>query len=191
MSAAAAKALMSNAMAHPLVSPHATLSDDAFTLFALPKQFRLNQAALDAAWHTINKELHPDRFVNHSDTEKRIALMWATKVNEAYLTLKTPLARARYLLSLQGIDTEEESNTSMPTSFLTEQLEWREHIEQAQTNQAQLEQLDTLLHAEEDTLLTQLECALDQEKDPQSAVLLLRKLSFFSKLLEQIKTSLS
>ena len=47
---------------------------------------------------------HPDRFVNATDAEKRVAMQWATRANEAYQTLKNPQKRARYLCELNGVD---------------------------------------------------------------------------------------
>ena len=58
-----------------------------------------------------------------------MAVQRAAQVNEAYRILKNPVDRARYLLQLQGIDTEEESNTAMDPAFLMEQMEWRERLD--------------------------------------------------------------
>jgi len=46
--------------------------------------------------------------------------------------LHDPLRRARYLLTLHGVDTQEETNTAMPLDFLTAQMEWREAVVEAQ-----------------------------------------------------------
>ena len=109
----------------------ADFSQDHFALFQLPRCFRIDSARLDSAWRTAAAAAHPDRFAAASDAEKRVALMQATRINEAYQTLKSPLARARYLLQLAGVDTAEETNTSMPPAFLMAQMEWRENIEDA------------------------------------------------------------
>jgi len=58
-------------------------------------------------------------------------MQWATRANEAYQTLKKPLKRATYLCELQGVDLQTESNTSMPASFLMQQMEWREAFDDA------------------------------------------------------------
>ena len=68
----------------------------------------MDTAALDAAYRQIQSQVHPDRFAQASDTEKRLALQWATHANEAYQTLKHPISRGRYLLQLAGVDTAEE-----------------------------------------------------------------------------------
>ena len=106
-----------------------------FELFQLPQQFSLDMHELDRAYHEVQNKVHPDKFTQSSDAEKRVAMQWATRANEAYQTLKKPLKRATYLCELQGVDLETESNTSMPAQFLMQQMEWREAFDDArQTN---------------------------------------------------------
>jgi molecular chaperone HscB len=102
-----------------------------FELFNLPAKFDIDLSALDTAYRDVQGRVHPDRFVNASDTEKRVAMQWATRANEAYQTLKNPLKRARYLVELNGIDLQTESNTAMPLDFLMQQMEWREALGEA------------------------------------------------------------
>ena len=94
------------------------LTSNHFELFGLVPAFALDIAGLEAAYREIQSKVHPDRFAHAGDAEKRVALMLSTRVNEGYQTLKAPLARARYLLKLQGVDTQEETNTAMPAAFL-------------------------------------------------------------------------
>ena len=96
---------------------------DHFALFELPRAFRLESALLDKRYREILALVHPDKFAHASDAERRLSLQWATRINEAYLTLKKPLARGRYLLELLGHPVDEENNTLMPTEFLMEQME--------------------------------------------------------------------
>ena len=79
-----------------------------FELFGLPQRFHLDLAQLDQAYRGIQSQVHPDRIARASDTERRVSMQSATQVNEAYRTLKNPLARARYLLSLQRVDIDSE-----------------------------------------------------------------------------------
>jgi molecular chaperone HscB len=159
-----------------------------FALFGLPQRFRLEREALDQAWRAVAAEVHPDRFAHAGEAEKRVALMLSTQVNEAYRTLKSPLSRARYLLSLNNVDTQEESNTSMPGDFLMAQIEWREAIEDAQaaTDTGALEKLAGDLRQETARMLEQLELALDQQADLDLATLLVRKCRFMEKLEQEI-----
>lgn len=161
---------------------------DHFALFGLPRQFRLSLPELEAARLQLALEVHPDRFASKSDAEQRIALMMATRVNEAYDTLKNPLARARYLLALAGVDTQEETNTSMPATFLMEQMEWRERIEEADDSGSvdALATLETELSDETCQLEETLARALDDTRDLDAAALLVRKLRFLEKLEQEI-----
>jgi molecular chaperone HscB len=102
-----------------------------FELFQLPQQFNIDLAQLDLAYRDVQSKVHPDKFVQASDAEKRVAMQWATRANEAYQTLKKPLKRATYLCELQGVDLQTESNTSMPAAFLMQQMEWREAFDDA------------------------------------------------------------
>jgi len=59
-----------------------------FELFNLPQQFAVDAGALDSAYRDVQSRVHPDKFVNATDAEKRVAMQWATRANEAYQTLK-------------------------------------------------------------------------------------------------------
>ena len=100
-----------------------------FELFGLPVAYAVDPAALERAYRDLQGRVHPDRFASASEAERRVAMQWATRANEAYRTLRNPIDRARYLLALKGFDTGEESNTSMPPDFLMQQMEWRESVE--------------------------------------------------------------
>jgi len=102
-----------------------------FGLFGLPQRFDVDTATLDVRYRELQREVHPDRFATASDAQRRLSMQMATRVNEGYRTLKSPLARARYLLELMGADAEAETNTAMPPDFLMQQMEWREGLEEA------------------------------------------------------------
>jgi molecular chaperone HscB len=99
-----------------------------FELFNLPARFDLDMGALDAAYREVQGRVHPDRFISATDAEKRVAMQWATRANEAYQTLKNPMKRAQYLCEINGVDLKTESNTAMPMDFLMQQMEWREEL---------------------------------------------------------------
>lgn len=102
-----------------------------FELFQLPTSYELDRAALDTAYREVQSRVHPDKFVQASDAEKRVAMQWATQANEAYQTLKDPIRRATYLCNIHGVDLQTESNTAMPAAFLMQQMEWREAFDDA------------------------------------------------------------
>ncbi|GAB3418911.1 Fe-S protein assembly co-chaperone HscB [Massilia agilis] len=142
-----------------------------FELFNLPARFDLDLPALDAAYRDVQGRVHPDRFVNASDTERRVAMQWATRANEAYQTLKNPLKRARYLVELNGIDLQTESNTAMPMDFLMQQMEWREALGDARAakDAGALDELDAQLKRERKERLAKIGHALDAGQYEQAA----------------------
>ena len=150
--------------------------------------FAIDAAALDVAYREVQREVHPDRFATASDAEKRLAAQWATQANGAYRTLKSPLNRGRYLLQLNGIDTEEERNTAMPLEFLMQQMEWREAVVEAKTSKddAKLDQLATEKRREEKLLFAKLAEQLALETSMADARETVRKLRFLEKLGEEI-----
>jgi len=159
-----------------------------FELFGLTGAFNVDLDGLDQAFRLLQAEVHPDRFAAASDSERRQSLQWATHANEAYRTLKNPLSRARYLLQLHGVDTQEESNTAMPADFLMRQMEWREAIEEA-TDGGDSEALDALsreLRQEVRELQNGLSALLDERGDYQQASDVVRKLRFLDKVQAEI-----
>jgi len=159
-----------------------------FHLFGLPEHYRLDSAQLDQQYHELQIQVHPDKFAHLSEAERRMSMQWATRVNEAYQTLHRPIARARYLLSLHGVDTQEETNTAMPMDFLMEQMEWREAIEEAQQacDVDQLDKLEARLQHEVRLLQEFLAVKIDDEHSYAAAAEGVRKLKFLEKLAEEI-----
>ncbi len=169
----------------------ATLNDNHFKLFGLPERFALDAPQLDAAYRAVQAEVHPDRFAAAGDAQKRIAMQWATRVNEAYRTLKDPLARASYLLHLRGIDVGAEDNTAMEPAFLMQQIEWREEIDDASAarNVGELENLLDALRDEQRLRYGKLGAALDSGADSQAAEAV-RQLMFIVRLEQAIETQI-
>lgn len=107
------------------------LGKDFFEIFGLPRAFDVDTADLAVRYREIQRSVHPDKFSQASDAERRLSLQLTAHVNEALQTLKDPLKRARYLLRLHGVDTNEETDTVMDPGFLAEQMELREALEEA------------------------------------------------------------
>src|SRR5258706_6239121 len=102
-----------------------------FDLFGLDPRYALETEKLEQAYRDIQARVHPDRYAQSGDAERRASLQLTTRVNEAYRTLKDPVQRAKHILDLNGVDVAFETNTQMPSDFLLKQLEWREELEEA------------------------------------------------------------
>lgn len=165
---------------------------DFFALFGLPRRFEMDEAALMAAFHAQQNLVHPDRHVHLPEHERRLAMQWATRVNEGFATLRKPLLRAHYLLQLAGVDVGLDTNTAMPADFLMQQLEWREAIDEARMagDIAALEQLHKQMRAENRRLLDDVAQQLDHAADYAAAAETVRKLMFIEKMQHQIDDAL-
>jgi molecular chaperone HscB len=154
-----------------------------FDLFHLPQQFSIDASALDSAYRNVQGQVHPDKFVSASEAEKRVAMQWATRANEAYQTLKNPLKRATYLCELHGVDLQAESNTAMPTAFLMQQMEWRETLADAKAERdtAALATLDDALRAARKEEVAKIGTLLDNGDYAQAAQAV-RQLMFLEKV---------
>jgi len=166
-------------------------SQDFFALFGLPRRQALDTARLEVLYRDLQAQVHPDKHAHLSDMEQRKAMQWATRVNEAYLTLKNPLKRARYLLELAGHDALIETNTAMPAEFLMAQMELREAVAEAKQRgdsaelEAQHRSLKQTIRSEYATLQSTLDAG-----DYDGAGERVRQLMFQEKLLHDIDEAL-
>lgn len=106
------------------------MKQNYFELFQLPIGFAIDEADLLVRHRAIIDKVHPDRFAAKSAMEQRLALQWATFANEAFDVLNHPIARAKYLLTLNAPElTGENVRINLPQTFLMQQMEWREALE--------------------------------------------------------------
>ncbi|RLJ64559.1 Fe-S protein assembly co-chaperone HscB [Sulfurisoma sediminicola] len=168
------------------------LGRDFFALFGLQHRFALDMSELEVLYRDMQARVHPDKFASAGEADKRLAMQLATHANEAYLTLKSPLKRAQYLLHLAGHDPQIEHNTAMPTDFLIEQMEWREAVIEAR-EAADVAELDRLHHRMRKEISLQYDAlhqALDARTDHARAAEVVRQLMFQEKLLHEIDDAL-
>ena len=154
----------------------------------MPEQFAIDLTRLESSYRAIQSISHPDRFVTCTSAEKLQSMQTATLANEAYLTLKNPANRAKYLLQTQGIDAIDEKNTQMPADFLMQQMEWREAMEDAKAakNVGDLEHLLAEMQLDAKNLQANLVDLIDTQKDYKAATDATRKLIFIDKVCADI-----
>lgn len=167
-------------------------SRDHFGLFGLPRRQALDELELERMYRDIQAQVHPDKHAHLADADKRQAMQWATKVNEAYLALKSPLKRAEYLLGLLGHDPQIERNTAMPADFLIQQMELREAVAEARAGGDidALERMHRQMKKEMGAQHQALIQALDEAKDYTRGAEVVRQLMFQEKLLHEIDEAL-
>jgi len=113
----------------------AGLTQNYFEIFDLPTSYDIDLTELSTRYRKLQTAVHPDKFANASDLERRISMQQSALINEAYQTLKSPLSRARYMLQLKGIDLTNESSVNMDSEFLMQQMRLREALEQVRDAQ--------------------------------------------------------
>lgn len=112
-----------------------------FEIFQLPEAYHLDVDQLSSSYLELQKRIHPDNFSSATDTEKRHSLQWATHVNEAFTTLKSPLQRAIYMLEQRGLSIAH--NPNLEPAFLMSQIELREELDDISETAA--EEIDAAL----------------------------------------------
>lgn len=164
------------------------LQQNHFELFGLPVAFEIDRKALHEAQQRLQSKFHPDRVAGGSDQEKRLAVQQAAWINEAYQTLQDPVKRARYMLSLKGLDMNDEHETTGDTAFLMEQIELREEMEQCRSCQDPLRCCDHItgkLDQRSKEYAAEFQRLYDAG-DYEGARQIIKKMQFISRILEQI-----
>ncbi len=159
---------------------------DHFELFGLPPRFAIDLDALERVYKDVQARVHPDRFAAGTAAERRVAMQWATRANEAYTTLRSPAKRAAYLVERAGVKIEAETNTAMAPAFLQQQMEWREALDEARSDPAALIELRTVMNDERDELLNAIARALDETHDARAAASLVRQLMFVDRFASEV-----
>ena len=85
---------------------------DYFSFFNLPRKLTLDVVALEKQFYVLSRKLHPDRFAAKPVEEQEAALVQSSLLNDAYRTLRQPILRTQYLLTLEGVELEEQSKAA-------------------------------------------------------------------------------
>jgi len=190
-----------NAVAvNPLMSEFAQasklqLNSDSFQIFDLPRVFDLDKVLLTERFHQLMHAVHPDRHAGATEVERRQAMQWSSRINEAYRQLLKPLARAQLLCEIFAGPLDV-LRTAMPPAFLMRQMQWREDFEAISLDANRLDQVDALeaevkLEGKQITSqFAQTSIALGQSPSADDAKLaadLLRQWMFVEKFLDDIE----
>jgi len=158
------------------------LTQNYFELFNLPERFQLDLEILQENYRAIQKEIHPDRFATSSENEKVQSMIKSTQANDAYQTLKSPIKRAKYILSLH----KSIEKITLPPDFLMQQMEWEEHLEDIEKNNSELAQFKLTINKKYEEYFSLISTQIDHDQNWSDAAIsminfILLK-SFFKKL---------
>jgi len=158
------------------------LTQNFFETFNLPILFNIDIDMLNHQYRTLQKTIHPDRFVNATDAEKKQSLQKSTQINDAYQVLKDPIKRASHIISLHQVLKE----NTLPPDFLMQQMEWEEEFETI-NDLEQIQLFSDKIEEEKKILMELLAKNLDEQKDWESATNIISKLKFITNLFLRIQ----
>jgi molecular chaperone HscB len=103
---------------------------DYFSFFELPRKLEIDRAALEGKFHSLSWKLHPDNFVRSSEFERNLSLERSSELNDAFRTLREPVARVAYLLEFLGVRKEGATKQQAPPELLEEVFELNESLDE-------------------------------------------------------------
>jgi molecular chaperone HscB len=106
------------------------LPSNYYDFFGLEHRLDLDLKDLEKRFYALSRQYHPDRFTLKSREEQQYALDATSILNDAYRTLRDPLARAEYLLKENGFDIGEQGTKNVPPELLEEVFELNMALEE-------------------------------------------------------------
>jgi len=103
---------------------------DYFAMLQMPRKLWMAMGLLEQKFLQLSWKLHPDNFVNASPEEREIALRRSSELNDAYRTLRDPIARVEYLLAIEGARKEGQNKQQAPPELLEEVFELNESLDE-------------------------------------------------------------
>ncbi|PYU12201.1 MAG: Fe-S protein assembly co-chaperone HscB [Acidobacteria bacterium] len=111
-------------------------SQDYFAVFGLPRKLWIEMSELEQKFLQMSWKLHPDNFVNATEQERELSLKRSSELNDAYRTLRDPIARVEYLLAIEGERKEGGKKQQAPPELLEEVFELNESLDELRESKA-------------------------------------------------------
>jgi molecular chaperone HscB len=103
---------------------------DYFAMLEIPRKLWIEMSTLEKKFLQLSWKLHPDNYVNATPEEREISLKRSSELNDAYRTLREPVARVEYLLAIEGARVEGKSKQQAPPELLEEVFELNESLDE-------------------------------------------------------------
>jgi molecular chaperone HscB len=107
-----------------------SLPSNYYDFFRLEHRLNLDLRDLEKKFYALSRQYHPDLYTLKSREEQQYALDATAILNDAYRTLRDPLARAEYLLKENGFDIGEQGSKNVPPELLEEVFELNMALEE-------------------------------------------------------------
>ena len=117
---------------------HLARSADFFSFLGLPRKLNLDMADFEQRYRALSRQFHPDYFYNATPAERRASLEKSSYLNDAYRTLRNPIARVEYLLKLEGLAPQgpEQASKQVPAGLLEEVFALNEELDDVRERRA-------------------------------------------------------
>jgi molecular chaperone HscB len=105
---------------------------DYFSFLGLPRKLSVGADDLEQRFRALSRQFHPDYFYNAPPAERRASLERSSYLNDAYRTLRQPVARMEYLLKLEGLAAKspEDASRQVPPALLEEVFALNEELDE-------------------------------------------------------------
>jgi len=103
---------------------------DYFRFFGLEPKLKLDPEDLQQRYYKLSRLLHPDRYTRKTSREREYSLEATAILNDAYRTLRDPIARAEYVLAREGFESVEPRSKNVDPELLEEVFELNMALEE-------------------------------------------------------------
>jgi molecular chaperone HscB len=151
------------------------LRSNHYNLFNLPQKFKIDEKTLKRNYLQLQRDYHPDK---HGSNDQD----FSAKVNTAYKTLKTPIERGLYLVTLYD---ESKTLESLPSptdfEFLEKMMDLNDEAEDLTTGDEIDAFRNTVLRKGRLDLVDEIEAAFESD-DLDLALEVLAQLKYFESI---------
>ena len=103
---------------------------DYYKFFGIERKLGLDPTDLQQRFYKLSRLLHPDRYMRRTNREQEYSLEATAILNDAYRTLRDPVARAEYLLKQNGFENDEPRSKNVDPDLLEEVFELNMALEE-------------------------------------------------------------
>ena len=111
---------------------------DYYAFMGLPRRLNLDAGEIERRFRALSRQFHPDFFYNATTAERRASLERSSYLNDAYRTLKDPVARLQYLLQMEGLAPQgpAEATRQVPPALLEEVFALNDELDEVREARA-------------------------------------------------------
>jgi molecular chaperone HscB len=102
---------------------------DYFDVLGVPRRLELDAEALRARYYQLSRRLHPDLYQTGPERARAASLVNTAVVNRAYRTLRDPVERGLYWLSLHG-ESIGSNNKQVPPELAARVFDVQERLQE-------------------------------------------------------------